>query len=423
MANEPSTDFKDFSGINNVDPQERLGAGELREAVNVNISRSKRVARRDGFALQTAGNYHSLFSATTSGGEVMLGVSGSNLVRFSTGLVETVLLAVNPALRWSFVEVNGIIYGTNGAVNGLYSGSAWKPWGIAPMAAFPTLTFGAGAFPAGKYHFAITYKTATGLESQPVLGSYTAATAGGFTLSAMPASTHPDVTKIAVYMTHCNGSEYYFSVEVNNNVSTVALVDTVNAIPLRTQYLSAPPVGTMLRYHYGRIYIVDSQIVWFTDYQDYEHIDYRKNFVVFTLPVTVLESVQGQAGTLWAVSDRTYALVGQQPEQFNRIVADDSGDGVKHSGVVVPANRLPVEGQQGQAAVWIAGGSVCAGFDNGFFQSLTPKYIAPSATEGAAVARDYDGLYQYLAVLKNPSSAREGAYVSDMTAAATVQAF
>lgn len=424
MANEPSQAFKDFTGINNIDAEERLGEGDLREAVNVDIERSKRVRRRKGFALVKAGNYHSLFSGVNEDGQQVLiaGKSGA-LVQFNTDFSETTLASgFNPGKPWSFVEVNGIFYGSNGETNGKLREGAWVTWGLPPPAYFPAVTFGTGSFPAGIYHFAVTYKTTTGLESAPVFGRLNTTVTGGMTMNNIPVSSHPDVATVCVYMTAVNGSEYYLAGTVNNGVSSLFLQDTHNTIPLRTQYLQAPPPGTMVRYHFGRIYIVDGSALWFTGYHDYEHVDFRANYLLFKSSISIVESVQGQVGTLWVVADKSYALIGQEPEKMQRIIAADYG-GVPGSGVVVPAEKLPLEGQQGQAALWTSAAGICAGLDNGLFINLTKdKYIPNQSSQAAALFRGEDGMEQYLAVLKNPGR-KDGFYASDRHEATIVRAY
>ena len=83
--------FTNFTGINNVQPSERLGESDLAQAVNVDVGLSGEVARRQGFTTLDAtlpvGWLHERKDCT-------LVVSGSDLIAVSlNGLTKITLLA------------------------------------------------------------------------------------------------------------------------------------------------------------------------------------------------------------------------------------------------------------------------------------------------------------------------------------------
>lgn len=112
-----SLKWKAFDGLNNKVRPEAMGHGELSIARNVDIDNRKRLTRRNGYAsiATLTWNYHSLWAKD---GLICLAVKAGNLVRINEDWSETTVRANVGDSSMSYVEVNKIVYYTNGMVIG-----------------------------------------------------------------------------------------------------------------------------------------------------------------------------------------------------------------------------------------------------------------------------------------------------------------
>jgi hypothetical protein len=112
--------IKGFLGINNVADAARLqvrgGKSFLVECLNTDIDNELMLHRRDGFGDESysAASVHSLWSS----GAVCLFVQGHDLMMLNDDYSSSVIHADAGTARMSYVDVNGIIYYTNGTVIG-----------------------------------------------------------------------------------------------------------------------------------------------------------------------------------------------------------------------------------------------------------------------------------------------------------------
>lgn len=120
-----------FAGIDNKSRPEDLGAAwfsrdraavPLREAVNVDLTDTGGVERRQGFSLLTANIQHSLWVSPS--GTTCLGYGDGQLRSLATDLVTTSDLLAVADKPLAFCECsNGVIYFSNGQIVGKYDGT------------------------------------------------------------------------------------------------------------------------------------------------------------------------------------------------------------------------------------------------------------------------------------------------------------
>jgi hypothetical protein len=168
-------------------------------------------------------------------------------------------------------EIADRIYFSNGTVTGKFTkgGTAAEEWGT-PVPTNPTVTATTtGGMFAGDYRVTITW-IADEESGAPASTKVTVAEGGGITLSAFP--TAPAyVTHFAVYVSSVNGEDLYLYNEYVVATTSVSIIKHIGTVPLQTQFYfpPAPPAGSVIADHYGRIYYSDGAILYYTEPQQY----------------------------------------------------------------------------------------------------------------------------------------------------------
>src|SRR5574337_48675 len=145
-------EFKSFAGLRNDVSSERMDAGDLVAADNVNIDASGQLSRRDGRTLALAGDYHSLWAA----GDLCLMVGGTSLLRVAPGYTTTALRTdLTAGAKMTFQPINERVYYSNGRELGVIENGASRSWGLTPPTTQGTTTATAGSLPAGTYQWAV----------------------------------------------------------------------------------------------------------------------------------------------------------------------------------------------------------------------------------------------------------------------------
>src|SRR5574340_1597454 len=219
-------DFKAFTGLRNDVQSERMEAGDLVAADNVNIDSSGQLSRREGRTLALAGDYHSLWAA----GDVCLMVGGTTLYRVAPGYTTTALrTGLTAGAKMAYQAINERVYWSNGRESGVIEAGASRSWGLAVPAHQGTATATAGSLAAGTYQWAVTYLRDDGQESGTGLaGVITLTEEGGIALSDLPVSSDANATLLKVlYLTECNGSVLYEAATLDADATTHTLTAAV----------------------------------------------------------------------------------------------------------------------------------------------------------------------------------------------------
>ena len=122
--------FKSTTGLNNkIDPvrltfDPKTGITDLSIAYNINIDKTGRISRRDGYTAQVSGNYHSLFSC----GEYGLCVSGTDLLVIEPDYSTTSIATVTQNVRIAYVQNFDTIYYCNGYQKGIVTDRIHSAW-------------------------------------------------------------------------------------------------------------------------------------------------------------------------------------------------------------------------------------------------------------------------------------------------------
>lgn len=252
-----------FRGLNNVADPLSLDLSWLARADNCVVNNHRKLVRAHGFeqrdtATSITGSY-----ATEDQQQLYL-VDAGQLVQLETGFVRRVLATGLSSAPMYFVEVNGLVYYTNGIDRGMIQDGRAQAWGIEPPGV-PQLTVGTGVLPAGTYQACITLTDARGIESGNGQVAMIVVGAGSqITVSEIPQTAGLTSN---VYVTAANGSTFY---QLTENAGTAVSYNCApDALGMELPFwrISAPR-GTLPAIYAGQMWIAepvpaaDMSVIW-----------------------------------------------------------------------------------------------------------------------------------------------------------------
>jgi hypothetical protein len=156
---------------------------------------------------------------------------------------------------------------------------------------------------------------------------------------------------------------------------------------LRTQNCIAPPAGSLLEYHNGRIYIASGNVLWSTEPLRYGCVNPASGFTLFSQPISVVQAV---SDGLYVCADKTYFLSGiDTPDVRQREV-------LPYGAVYGTGTALP----NYDAVSWFSHQGLVFGARNGELLNLMQDRVAVSKyASGTMQVRELNGLRQIVANL------------------------
>jgi hypothetical protein len=409
-------EIKRFTGIRNTTSEERFRTGDLYSAVNVELDNTGKLLSRKGYTVvNPAAGLHSLYANQS----VVLVAESSTLKRVENDYSLTTVGSLGSGNPVSYDTVVDDVFLSNGTVSKVLRGGALYQWGVEPPRGQPTASAVGGSLPAGVYQYAMTFVREDGhVSGTGVAGQVTLPSMGGIKFSDMEVSTNPAVRGKILWLSSANGTTMFLHAQVLNVDTTVTVTDGHGGVPLRTQFADVAPVGSIVRYHGGRMYVVCDDVVFYSDPYELELFRYETNFLRFPGKVAVFEPVNDGVfvATVDTVAEETsggtWFLRGLDPDQFRPEQKFDYGavPGTSlqvNAGDLESPNEGEVEGQQGgKAALWSSRAGVVAGYDGGAARNLTAaKYGLPAAQRGASMMRRARGYSTFVSALQGTTAA------------------
>mgnify|MGYP000529397921 FL=1 len=365
-------------GINNLENATALEADSLgpysykyrialREAVNVDLTLTGGVRRRDGYSLVSSGRVTSLWADSRM--PFGLCVRNGYLCRVSEQGAFTQLTTVTNE-QVCYAYVNGEVLWSDGVRCGrVKSDGAWNYWGI-PVPPKPSVTVGSGDLTEGRYRIAVTCVTADGRESG-CLGFVEVDVSNGqkIVVAGVPTSGRSDITSFYVYCSLPFGEQLYLSRKLDLGLGgcEIKAGDLKPGRELSTLFLAPPTGAAFIRVDYGRVFIAANNYVLFSEPLNYELFNVAYNTMAFDSPVTGIECT----GDGWYVGTENgvYFVQGTDPMQFKVIRLDYAG--------VVPGTMIRLERKyvvdKGQVVTcWLGTNGV-------FYQGVSGGQVAPMA--------------------------------------------
>ena len=383
--------FEKFSGINNVQPEHRLGKYDLTVALDVDIGLTGEITRRSGFAVVSGTCHKNLHQAqgymlaTVNGDLTAIHPDGTRHVVAQSLGVERVWYCDLPDGRTTYT--NGLIHGVTDGLTG-FDRSVPAPDSLgAPGMAF-------GALYPGQYRYHLTHvRLADRLEGPATSSEPITIEQGGLRLDGLP---QIDGYAVNVYLSGQDGEGAYLAgsatgAEFEYTGNNAALV-----LPCRTLGAQPFPVGTITAFWRGRVLVAQGDVLW-ASRSAMPHLSDWRDFKPMGAAITAIQPVDdgvyvGTASDLIFLSGTTWDQLAFAPTRRGPVVPG--------SGVSAPGDRIKLgDGVgNGTAMLCIAGGKIVAGFSGGQTTSLTGDRYRTTATEVCATFREVDGIPQYLAV-------------------------
>jgi hypothetical protein len=399
--------IKDFLGLNNILPAEELHVKEnfrtvgyyLNKAINVDIDNKNKIKRRNGRDLKFAGNCHSIWS----NGNICLFRSGEYLKSLSEDFLSATTLrsGITGSLDMAYLFLNNKVYYSDGNIRGVVENGVSRSWGL-DIPSVPILSSSIpGSLKAGVYQTCLTYVRNDGQES----GASDAASitltndTSGIRVSGIIASSDPTVDKIRIYVSRRDSEIFYLAYTLTNTNQMIDFTtfDGLSAIPLKTQFLSAPPAGQILEYHGGMIHIGSFDVDWYTEPFKYELCNTMTNHIQFQNDLSIIGAVDD--GIFYGTDEEILFARGAGPKTFK---IEDKADYGAIFGTMRKVKR-PDVGKNEEMSTFIMFASkkgLCVGGSNGDLVNKTRDVYDYTATDiGAGFIRREHGIDQYIAVL------------------------
>lgn len=386
-------------GANDVANRTELKPGELREAVNVVLTDKSTVRRRPGFRRVLAlADPHSLWRL----GRTVLFVAEGQLQRLVLPTYEAAPLVVltQPARRMSYAEVNGEVWFTNGADSGVVNTGSWRvrPWAV-PAPGAPRLSTVPGGLPSGTYAVVAVAVNEAGEES--AASPVTALALDGSQALRVDLAANDTAGGVRLYITPPDGDRFYYAATVPYGMASWAVGGWEPRAECKTRFLEPMPVGDIVRYYRGRLWVIDGRRMVVSEPLRYGLTRSGEGFFTFAVPPVVLEPV---LDGLYIVAGHTYFYGGETPEAMvPRLVSPYGavpGTGMRVNGTWFTQLREPLSAE---AAYWYGDEGAVVGGPGGRLVPLMENRIAGQAfAGGASFVRQHDGVRQVGTVLSQP---------------------
>jgi len=316
--------YKAFSGLRNNVESERFTPADLLIADNVDIDKSGRLARRQGFTRRNATAAHSLWASGTQA----LFVSGTQLMRLNADFTTSALSSVSGATM-SYCQAGERVYFSDAAISGVFESGVTRSWGLAVPAA-PGAALVTGSLMAGRYQCAITSVRTDGQESGAGLATEVIVAGNQSIRITLPTLADTSVASRNIYMTTPNGELLYLAATLPRTTLTSDLTaSTVAALTfqLATQFLQPAPAGQLVAYYKGYMLVAAGNVLYMSEPFAPELFDLR-NYIDLGAPITLLAPLEdkgGAGGLFVGTSAGCGILAGSGPDDFQYVAKTGYG--------------------------------------------------------------------------------------------------
>jgi hypothetical protein len=150
--------------------------------------------------------------------------------------------------------------------------------------------------------------------------------------------------------------------------------------PITTRRFSDPPVGTVLGFHNGRVYVGVDKNIWFSEYLAYAWFDMARNFIMMEGNIRVIKGVT--EGIYVSDEFSTYFFQGGDPSNF-RLKLVDTKPIIKGTDCYVDVSKFKEINRKGIGVIWASSTSICLGLEDGTVMDLTgDRLVYPSSNYG-----------------------------------------
>lgn len=385
--------FKGFTGINNVQPEHRLGASDLLQAEDVDIGLSGEVSRRSGYTRLSEVCHKNLWQ----GAGFLLATTEGALISIAADASTTVLWPnIGPERVWYCNLPDGRTLFSTGLQRGITDGAVAWPLTVPEPASLGAYDFAFGELEPGQYRYGLSHVRLSDRAEGPVrVSDPLDVLQGGLRLDGLP--QYPGHA-LNVYLSGRDGEGMFFAGQAQGRSFEFGAANSALVLPARTLGAQVLPDGTLMAFWRGRVLVAQGKVLW-ASRPATPHLSDWRDFKPMTADITAIVPVETgiYVGT-------TQDLIFLGGETFDSLTynATKRGPVVLGSGIEAPGERIQLgDGSgSGRAALCIAGGEVVAGFDGGQTVSLTANRYKSKVKEVSAAFRELNGIPQYMAVVR-----------------------
>lgn len=358
---------------------------QLREAVNVDLTKLGHPIRRKGRELLAAGYTHSLWSDPSI--PYALAVHEGWLCKLYTSGTLEQLEEVHPYARVSYCTVNGEVYWSNGISKGRVADQGALHWGL-PRPNPPQARLADGSLTKGAYRVATTYVDEFGEEYGASQESVLDVVSGMIVTIGADADTRAEA--VALYVSQPDGEILYKVGEYWSGQEVTILPGMIGkGLELETSDLQQVPVGKLVAYSNGRVYIARNKDVVFSEPLRYGLYRPSQGIYMFSSEIDLLAPVSD--GIYVGNREGVYFLGGTDPYEITQRKVLSHAP-VPNAHTSVPGEFLQV-GDSDVPVWWGQDGAMVAGLPGGEIIQLSKDRLAvPSFAAGAMLYREQEGM-------------------------------
>lgn len=390
-------------GVDNMSGETDVGLRSLREAVNVNVSDTGRVSRRDGYTLVSTMSASDIVGVGNRG---FIAADGTlltfDVADFGIGAITEIMEGVGEHLCVALIEPD--IFMSDGERNfRIAPDNTITPWALdEPMPpAVAALNNQGGGMAAGTYQMAMSNAPVGEAESALSERVVFAIGTGEYPSIDLPLTGH----RRALYMTKADGTELLLVAYVPADVPGINVMQPQLGRPPVTEDTAAMPACSAALYYRGRLWVATQN--WLTTSLPFQYTvtALEDGTMALMEPITGLGSC-GDAGGGFFIGQqsRVYYAQGDSPNELTLLERYPAGM-VAGTLKMVPGAQLPMQAPPSeQVPMWMAtDGVFCVGLPDGTVLPLTERYfVAANAKRGAAMMQRRKGESRYIATVEEP---------------------
>jgi hypothetical protein len=156
--------------------------------------------------------------------------------------------------------------------------------------------------------------------------------------------------------------------------------------PVTHRVFNNPPIGNLLTYLGGRIYVAQGMIGWYSEPFAYGWFDLAKNFIPFGQRIRMWRTVSG--GIYVGLDNVVVFLAGTDPKEFMFNVVSTSSV-IEGTDVYADGSKVGSGEQSEKVVMWTAKDGIYVGQSDGKVSNVTKgKLVIPESSYGCAVYSD-----------------------------------
>ena len=348
------TPFKGMDQVSHDDEMETRsregGFIRLRDAVNVDVSQSGRVAiRRTGKAV-SATAYKSVWQSTLHND--VFGVLDLHLVKINPADWSHEVLGPVQSDQVRYEVINNLIYLCDGHALYTFNGAVMQSLTIdTPMPALCEARQ-SGALKQGKYNIALTWQTADGKESGLSALCDIEVEANSSIEVTLPHCFDSAIVTVNVYCTSRDGTDLgkFSSLNIRERNLNISSTEHLGR-SIQFKDLSPMRVGKFLGFWQGRLLTAERNIIHFSQALNFHLFDERYDYIAMPQRITFMMPVD--SGIWVGQVDHVVFLNGEQPNNLS-FMKKASQAPVPDSALFMSSEDMGEIAQGGRAVVWLS---------------------------------------------------------------------